>query len=104
MPKFAIIFQAIEDKEAETKEDQLTELTCPASPVESPITTPAGALFPSVKAPPASVEEPPAPAPAPVVEEAALSASVPLSPVTKVINEQYMTNSTLVSPVKKEYG
>ena len=99
VPKFAIIFQekGIEDKEAEIKEDQLKELTGPVSPVESTMAEPAEAPSPSVKAPPA-------PAPAPVVEEAALSASIPLSSVTKVINAHYMTNSTLVSPVKMEYG
>ena len=62
------------------KEDQLTELTGPASPVEGPMADAVGAPSPPVRASPTG------PAPAPVVEEAALSASIPLSSVTKVIN------------------
>ena len=78
VPKFAIIFQE-KRIETEVKEDQLTELTGPASPVEGPMADAVGA--PSlVKASPTG------PAPAPVVEEAALSASIPLSSVTKVTN------------------
>ena len=105
VPKFAIIFQkkGTKDKEDEIKEDQLTELTGPASPVEAPVAAPVWAPSPPDKAPPAAVEQPNT-ALAPVVEEAALSASIPLSSVTKVINAQYLTNSTLVSPVKMEYG
>ena len=77
VPKFAIIFQ---EKGTKGKEaDQLTVLTGPASPVEGPMADAVGA--PSlVKASPTG------PAPAPVVEEAALSASIPLSSVTKVTN------------------
>ena len=55
-------------------------MTGPASPVEGPMVAAVGAPSPPDKASPTG------PAPAPVVEEAALSVSIPLSSVTKVIN------------------